>query len=586
MSGFYLSGIVSGFQQRKQELEDKRLEEQRSNNAREGKIYEALLQSSDPEIQSMALTGLLDTANPKRKTGLSGWMGELQKNPALEGIKRLIQTPVTTTKKVQTEPPSTQGYMPSASPTSAGTPGSLAQSTNTPTQGGAPPTPVQPLPSRSPLPMNEQAPAFTAETGVVGQAPGAPDAPPAGQGPQDLGSQLQQDPRLGSAPPGMGSVTEQQPRVVFQSPEVQALTQARGQAQGAMEGEIAAALAAGASPAEAKALALQKLRRASGLGSPFQAVAGETLDTDTGKWRPTYGTFNKQTGSWQDAQGQPLSTFRRTATTGATGRSDTARLSEAGAQYLFGRSMGELALEEPDKLIHVADWVKDYKVKEAGEVTGARADANNTAVMDKPADFTVSQRAGVAVGTTPSQVAGQIVPTAESMKTEMELKNARQQLNEILPLLEVLPSQHELIGGVLPGAVLAKRRVTNREAVAALESAVQNIAAPMQRAKGDTRLSNADLDRALDQIVQIKAGLTNPLGGDTKESALARIRQTMAFLDLADKNRIQRVQPGAPPPGGAGAKGKGKPGAAGSATQPGQEWQMIGGKLYHNGQPF
>lgn len=559
-SGSYLSGIVSGFQARKDELEQRRWAEEQQNNARESKIYEALIQSPDPEIQSLAFSGLLDSANPKRKKGLQGWMGEMQKNPAMEGIRKLIQTPVTSTQQVQSGPPAAQGYLP-APPSAAG---SAALPTSSPTAGGAPPpTPVSPNaglpPPEAPAPLAGgtapqsvvDKPFFYTDSATVQGTPG----------PQDLGA-VTSDPRLATAPPQMSSVTTTRPRQVLRTPGQQAQEQAAGHAQGAVQGEIAGMVGAGVPEPEARAAYLLKIRRAAGLGgAPFQAVAGETVDEVTGKPRAVFATFNKQTGTWQDAQGKPLTNFRRSPTgqSSMTGRGDTGLIREAIAQKNYGMSLSQLALEQPEALMDVAEQAEQFKQGSAGATTTAREAAKNEAALDKPVDLKTSQATGAPVGAKQKEFVGQQVPTQESMKTEMELKNARQQMETIIPLLDVLPSQHELIGGLAPGMVLAKRRVTDRERVAALESAVQNIAAPMQRAKGDTRLSNADMDRAFDQMVQLKAGLTNPLGGDTRESALARIRQTMQFLDLAESNRIQRPTPGGvaagagtPPPGGKG----------------------------------
>lgn len=570
-SGSYLSGIVSGFQARKDELEQRRWAEEQQNNQRESKIYEALIQSPDPEIQSLAFSGLLDSANPKRKKGLQGWMGEMQKNPAMEGIKRLIQTPVTSSTQVQSGPPAAQGYLP-APPSAAG---SAALPTSSPTAGGAPPpTPVSPNaglpPPEAPAPLTTggmapqsvvDKPFFYTDSASVQGTPG----------PQDLGA-VTSDPRLATAPPEMSSVTTSRPRQVLRSPGQLAQEQAAGHAQGAVEGEIQGLVAAGVAPAEARATVLLKMRRAAGLGAnpptPFQAVAGETLDEVTGKYRQTFGTFNKQTGGWTEKNGVPLTNFRRTPTGANTSRSDSGRISEAIAQRDYGMSMSNLAIEMPEALIDVAEKAANFGQENARATTAAREGAKNDSALDKPVDLKTSQATGAPVGAKQKEFVGQSVPTQESMKTEMELKNARQQMETIIPLLDILPSQHELIGGLAPGMVLAKRRVTDRERVAALESAVQNIAAPMQRAKGDTRLSNADMDRAFDQMVQLKAGLTNPLGGDTRESALARIRQTMQFLDLAESNRIQRPTPGGAAAVGVGAAPPGGKGKAATAKGP------------------
>lgn len=62
-------------------------------SALESSILQHLATSTDPEIQSHALTGLLDLAGPqKRAGGFAGWLGKMADHPALPTIRQLISS--------------------------------------------------------------------------------------------------------------------------------------------------------------------------------------------------------------------------------------------------------------------------------------------------------------------------------------------------------------------------------------------------------------------------------------------------------------------------------------------------------------
>jgi hypothetical protein len=204
-------GLLSGFTGRKSEVEQENLRQAELANAREAKIYEALVNSPDPEIRTMAVTGLLDSAKPgKRKSGLRGWIGEMEANPALGRIKDLIGTPVTSTESTITPGlPSVQtsGYL----STPPGQQSSLAMPEGNAVTPGQPP--IAPVESR-------------------------------------LQSEIVPGPAVGRT--DTQSITR--PREAFRSPEEQTLLTEEAQARGTVRGRVAGRQEAGFTPEEAREL--------------------------------------------------------------------------------------------------------------------------------------------------------------------------------------------------------------------------------------------------------------------------------------------------------------------------------------------
>lgn len=86
-----LWGSIDAQRQRARQDEDRR-------SAREGTILQLLAEHGKPDIQSMALQGLIQSANPKQwKKGLGGFLGEYEPNPAVGQIHQYLQTPETVT---------------------------------------------------------------------------------------------------------------------------------------------------------------------------------------------------------------------------------------------------------------------------------------------------------------------------------------------------------------------------------------------------------------------------------------------------------------------------------------------------------
>lgn len=88
--------MLGGFVDRKREVEQENIRQSDLAQQRESRVYETLLSSDDPEIQHMALSGLLESSQPRSKAkGLKGWIGERTASPTFAKLQSLINTPKT-----------------------------------------------------------------------------------------------------------------------------------------------------------------------------------------------------------------------------------------------------------------------------------------------------------------------------------------------------------------------------------------------------------------------------------------------------------------------------------------------------------
>lgn len=249
-------GLLSGFAGRKAEVEAYNLDEAHRAQQREGKILDALINSPDPEIKSLAVAGLLHSAQPaKRKSGLRGWAGEMEASPYLEQIRGLVQTPRTVMEQTATGTtlPSVQttGYL----STPPGQQSSMAQPETSPTEVGAPP-------------------------------------------PRPVETQLESTPS-----PGITTYTDRpvlRPREIFRSPEDQMRLTKRASAQGDVEGEVAGLVSSGVAEGEARDIVKRRMlgRAGGGAGAGYQSVPGEVADPETGKISPVNAAFDKVRGQY------------------------------------------------------------------------------------------------------------------------------------------------------------------------------------------------------------------------------------------------------------------------------------------------
>lgn len=497
----YLEGLLGGFISRKSEIEQENLRQGELAAAREQSIFTALLNSGDKETRDLALAGLLESAQPKRrKGGLRGWVGEMESSPILQRIREL--SPTIAEEQAVPGLPSTQfgGYGPLA-------PNLQEQITEPP----GPQAAAQPA---------------TALTGV-----GAP--PPAMITSRAV------------PPPAIGRMeTRQVPRKIFPTPEDLAIAGARGKARGDVEGEVTGLIASGFSEPEARELVKQNyLRRTSAL--PFQSIAGEVPNAQGG-WDPAFGVFDRFTASYVDPSTmRPLAGFRpRTSTNMLRFGVDR----EAIARAQFGRDFKDLSQAEAQQVITTEQEQLRLEAVQRRLGTGQGA-------LEAPITPSVSQQTGLPIGAPGTAFVGQAVPTMPQQDRRRSVDTLKTELIHIkADLLGVLPKSGEL-GGLAPGAVLMVRRrlPQYRTQVARLEAALNNVVNVVARSVGEQRGTQTEQDalRAEAAIVNLRETF---LRGDTQESAAARIDETMAVLDQILSRLPAQPVPGvgtAPPAPGA-----------------------------------
>ena len=100
-----LEGFLSGYLDKRGEVEAENLRKAELQQERESAVFNALLNSNDQKMQALAATGLIMGTQPKqRKGGMAGWMGEYMENPVYPEVLRLLKTPEPYLKDVKITP--------------------------------------------------------------------------------------------------------------------------------------------------------------------------------------------------------------------------------------------------------------------------------------------------------------------------------------------------------------------------------------------------------------------------------------------------------------------------------------------------
>jgi hypothetical protein len=315
----WLEGMVTGYQNRSHEIEKEQRDEAVAANAREATVYQALLNSQDPEIRAMAATGMLQTTQPrKRAGGLKGWIGEMQGNAVYPKLLNYLNTPQQLGEDVETHvtPPQTAGYLPTLPPTAAPAAQTTAQTT---TPGATPPAAQAPLPGPPPAPPGPlpQVPA-TPPTGAPPESLAAPPPPPdiPQVGPDQLRGAL---PPAGAArQPESLTTTTRTPVYglpqAFPTAEETAVNIARAKETGEYQALVDVARRSGEVNPEkwaAQLIASSKTRAAG--GAAFKPMTVEYVGAD-GQVTQDFASYDVRTGRYLDQAGQPLPPDARPAT--------------------------------------------------------------------------------------------------------------------------------------------------------------------------------------------------------------------------------------------------------------------------------
>lgn len=376
----YIEGLLGGFTGRKREVETENLRLAEQANLREAKIYETLINSPDEETRSLAITGLLTSAQaPRRKGGLRGWLGEMEQNPALARIRDLVTIPVEDTSGAGGAPtaPAPQPGTVSAQPAQG-----LAQSATAATQVGAPPLrSIEPATREEASAIAPTLEPFTDEqvtVGIEGARPaGGGGAPGVASPTALLSGQAPTPAAAASQPPGAPPAgPRMRTREMFLSPEETIKRRYSAQEEGEIFGVAGAYekafIAQGMPPADAKKraldLAIEERRRARGVGAGtgMQSIAGEMPDG-----KPAFGVFDRALGKYLDPNTQkPLEGFRPRTTTGSTSLGADR---ESIAREMFGKPAAQLTTAQ---MAQVNDRVLSFSGEKAGSVTTGRGEAS------------------------------------------------------------------------------------------------------------------------------------------------------------------------------------------------------------------
>jgi hypothetical protein len=201
-----------------------------------------------------------------------------------------------------------------------------------------------------------------------------------------------------------------------------------------------------------------------------------------------------------------------------------------------------------------------------------RTAAGNEADFNAPLTPAQAQASNLPVGTTGAQVAGQSILKDAEVEQRRTTESLRDTLTDIDTRLidAALPDENEL-AGKLPGAASEiRRRTTHRNEFAALEAAVDNIVNVAARvvagAKGAQ--SEADAKRAENAVVGLKNSIFDPLAGDTRQSAKARIKETLKIVNEVLAKLPTQATPGTPQTPAPRADGKRVSGSAPAPAAP------------------
>lgn len=328
----------------------------------------------------------------------------------------------------------------------------------------------------------------------------------------------------------------------------------------------------------------------SSLAAP-QIVYGKAPD-ESGKLVDVTGVFDRSGDGaveYMDGprRGQPIAGFVHAASAGGERAGQIA--------YQAARKMGYASANEVPAERSAEFYQMMREVSQ--ELPENRALGTKIGQFNAPIGVTEAKNTNTTVGASSADYTGQQVPTEAEQGRDKNIQTLQSELTNVRDnLIGILPSERELQGNA-PGAVTMWNSksnalsqiadpehpgqfLSNRSAVArlvaAIEGSINNLAA-VKGAKGSQ--SEKDATRAEAQLLDLKASLMNPLGGDTRESATTRINETLRSLERL--SGIITKTPVARP--GAGAA---RPAPAGGAKQTAPPPSSFGITMGPDGQPY
>jgi hypothetical protein len=166
MGSGYINGLLAGFRERGDQVYQQSVKDDLARKDMEGKVFEHLLASRDPEIRALALQGIYEGAQPsQKKKGWRGFLGEIQQSSTFPQIQSLANELV---------PAESHAPTPALGQ-------SAAMSTNAPVSPGSAPI-TQPSPAPM-FPGTQRVEEPTLNAPQLTDAGGLPEAPQPGQVP-------------------------------------------------------------------------------------------------------------------------------------------------------------------------------------------------------------------------------------------------------------------------------------------------------------------------------------------------------------------------------------------------------------------
>lgn len=325
----YIEGLLGGFAGRKHEVEKENIRQADLAATREHGVYAALMNADDPEVRALALSGLLDSANPKpKKSGLKGWLGEREASPVHQQLLQLLKTP---TLQQVTEPgPPTLGSTQTAGMMTGLPTGQSPQMEQAETQ--AAPQPALTTPQGQPN---------------AGMSPNSPVQP--GGAPPTPVSLVQTSTQ---SPPTPTSITRMamRQRQPFLDPGAKLRQVAEEKEIGDITGMRAGLRAAGFDDQTASDMIRTHVAGRYASALPYQHIAVEMPDGNGGYFK-TMATYDRRSGQYQDDSGQPMYGARPVSSTASSGGLGTE--GELVSRMLFGKHGNELNQQEAQKAAEV-----------------------------------------------------------------------------------------------------------------------------------------------------------------------------------------------------------------------------------------
>lgn len=630
----WLGGMLQGFTDTSDQIRQRNQAEDDANRQRENSVFQALLSSPDPEVKNLAIAGVLHSGDPRQKaSGLSGWIGKMRSSPYMGMIQQL-------SPEVPGEAPPAAGGTgtgPAGGQAPTGTPGSGALPSE-PGKAAEPPSLAQPATS----PTEVGAPPPTATVPLPGA--GTPLQPPTGTAGPSASPTLPASVTQSKTQPRQYFETPEdaarKKASATQEGDIGGRVKARVAAGASPQAAVAPELM-GARGGLGISHVMVEDQQGVQHAAIFDARRQQYIDPDTQQpilgARPLTSTGSTSLGADRESISRELYNGRRaTQLTGPEMAHVNAEVQRRQGMLKPSAALASANTMLPNASVQqkteLADALMAGTYQPPAQGAAAPATAAPTADVGAPppsiAAPTTAPAPTGAAGPPPAPGArpklGAAVPpdlataTRETGKplppaiaaTLAKAQSTNDLIDQALKALEPYKNDNTMEGSVN----LARKYKAGYDSVSTAAAQLADLAglqssASAQLTAGGSRAQRFYIDRRqhvprlpstrqIDASEMIGAGTANRAsqwikgdegGFDTPALMYKKLQgardNNQHFIDETNKATTQTKSGGAgtPPPQPMASHG---PAAPAAAAGPGPEWQMINGKLYHNGQPY